>query len=277
MEIEFPVTETNGPATPPLAHAPLRSRTVWIEGAVVIVHAVEYCELEPQPSGRIGARMVCVLGNLLTRGRSPDEVAAGERQCACGDEPIAIRKQQEARFGRRHNSGDRREGRGEERHQEGSDGDSGRRDGTVLDDLFGNGVQRRLSGFRLGIVAAVAVVHDQVVEHHNRIVVGNVDFETQPNGMGPVVHISHRFFDEHDGVRPDIRAEVDEIGVVVQRSRVRDPETIHGEGREPGRRRRVQRVYLKHAGNRHMNACKGSLAHVFGFDRHSHLPGLPAF
>ena len=50
MEIEFPVTEINGPATPPLAHAPLKSKTVWIEGAVVIVQAVEYCELEPQPS-----------------------------------------------------------------------------------------------------------------------------------------------------------------------------------------------------------------------------------
>ena len=40
IEIELPVTETNGPATPPLAHAPRRSRTVWIEGAVVIVQAV---------------------------------------------------------------------------------------------------------------------------------------------------------------------------------------------------------------------------------------------
>ena len=69
--------------------------------------------------------------------------------------PIAIRKQQEARFDRRQNSGDRPEGRDEQRHQDGSDGDGGRRDGLVLDDLFGNGVQRRLSGFRLGIVATV--------------------------------------------------------------------------------------------------------------------------
>ena len=80
--------------------------------------------------------MVGVLGDLLTRARPPDEVAAGEGQRARGDEPVAIRKQQEARFDHRQNAGDRREGGGEERHQDGSDGDGGRRDGLVLDDLL---------------------------------------------------------------------------------------------------------------------------------------------
>ena len=56
MEIELPVTETNGPATPPAAHSPLKSRIVWIEGAVATVHVVEYRELEPQPSGELVPR-----------------------------------------------------------------------------------------------------------------------------------------------------------------------------------------------------------------------------
>jgi len=183
--------------------------------------------------------MVGVLGNLLTRARPPDEISAGEGKRARGDQPVAISKQQQAHLDHRQDTGDRREGGDEQRHQDRADGDGARRDGLVLDDLFGDGGQRGLRGLRPGVVATMAAVHDQVVEHHDRIVVGNVDFDAESNGMGPVVHVAHRLLREYRGIGADGGAEVDEIGVIMQRSGIRDPETVHGEGGEPRRTRRV--------------------------------------
>ena len=160
--------------------------------------------------------MVRVLGNLLTRARPLDEVAACKRKCACGNKPVAIRKQQQAYLDHRQDAGDRRKSGDEERYQDGADGNGARRDGLMLDDLFGDCRQRRLCGPRAGAVASVAAVHDQVVEHHGRVVVGNVDFDAQPNGMVPVVDVAHRFRDVDCGIGPNSGAEIDKVGIVVQ-------------------------------------------------------------
>src|SRR6185437_6816944 len=132
----------------------------------------------------------------------------------------------------------------EERYHDRSNGDGGRRSAGVPNDLFGNGGQRRLNGFRVLLVAVtVTAVANMVDDRYDRIVVGNIRCDAQSNGMRSVVQISERFLGVDRGIGADDDGDIDEIRVIVQRARVKNLQTVHGEGDEPGGRRRQLLLY----------------------------------
>ena len=104
----------------------------------------------------------------------------------------------------------------------------------MLDDLLTDRRQRRLSRFLQDVVTTMTVVGNDVAEDSGGTVIGDICLDAECHGVSPVVHVPHRFRGENRGIGAHGNAHIDEIRVVMQRSRVRNFETIKGEGREHG-------------------------------------------
>ena len=81
----------------------------------------------------------------------------------------------------------------------------------------------------------VAIVGNHVAKHSGRIIIGDISLYAKRDGVSSVVQIAQRFRAENRGIGAHGNAHIDEIRVLMQRSRVRNFEAVQGEGGEHGR------------------------------------------